>query len=125
MDWLEKSLSGYDCRLVAWENSPVTTMASRLAETGRHYLASESLNDGQAAERLWSLVHDLATYDIHLVGTNHLSDRELYVLLCERYLREPIKLPVPGTGWRVEWDCQLGSNNNVPELVTDRDRFLP
>jgi hypothetical protein len=125
MNYRGQALGCYDSRFVAWENSPLTTMASRLAAEGRHYRPSDDLNDVQIATKLWLLVAELAEYGIYLSGTNHLSDRELYHLICSRHLREPIKLPAPGMGWYAEWDMQFAVDGGTRRSHYDRDRFLP
>jgi hypothetical protein len=60
-----------------------------LARYGYAPLPPSALTDRQLPGRLWELLYAAAARRFFLSHTNHLSDRELYILLWEQWLDEP------------------------------------
>lgn len=103
----------------------------------KHILACEAAEDSTIGERLkteagfvppdpavlqsedalhaalWDLLHALAAIRVFLSTTDHLSDADLYRLLCNEVLASPTAVPPPGCEW----------NTHIPahEYGTDDD----
>ena len=69
-------------------NGPQTTLMALLHDAGVDLPPPESLSDIQLTATLWIVINALADLGAFLSSTNHLNDRELYVLLWSKTLRE-------------------------------------
>jgi hypothetical protein len=133
--------------------APRTTIFELLVRRGVPLPGPDDVQDVDIRSVLWRVIHALADEGVLLDCTNHLSDRELYLLLWTRFLRE--EYPVVSDhgamtmhidmlgAWsnedvqtylryyaeeesRRNWEQNF--NENIPEHVDppyDRDRFLP
>ena len=59
------------------------------ARNGYTPIAPNELSDRQLPGRLWQLLYSAAAHRLFFHSTDHLSDRELYILLWEQWLEEP------------------------------------
>ncbi len=137
-----------------YENAEETCHFKQLTERGFAITPSDELDDDALTKTLWQLIDELAKLDVYLSNTDHLSDRELYVLLTEDVLLEITTDFPPGSGWcchldilggcseedlylynkfyateqdRIDWQHQY-PEDTMPEHVDppyDRDRLLP
>jgi hypothetical protein len=91
--------------VAAYEQAPWTTHFQELVDAGVELPAPESLDDRQLAAKLWEVIGALARMRVFISQTDHLSDRELYVLLWDDILREPIKsLPLDeSSAWHIDF----------------------
>lgn len=140
--------------VVAWEEAPDTTHFKQLEDAGVHLPAPETLDESELSLKLWEVIDKLATFRAYLHETNHLSDRELYMLLWTQILREETKdlthvegtncqIPLLGSGseedtelylkyyadeeYRRSWVEQF-PETKLPDHVDppyDRDQYLP
>jgi hypothetical protein len=141
-------------QVVAFEEGPFTTVSRTLEEEGIVFPQADALDDAQLHDRLWEMIHALARLR-HFIhgGTNHLSDRELYLRLYEQIL--PAEIPDVPLSKDGAWHIDFISNSDVEvmdwlryyadekerqdwlqqfpedelppheEPAYDRDRFLP
>src|SRR2546423_14640954 len=70
------------------EDCPWLSRREIFARYGYAPLLPSELDDRQLPGRLWEWVYAAAARRFFICSTNHLSDRELYTLLCERWLDE-------------------------------------
>ncbi len=87
--------------LHACEPENWTPPAEQLAEKNIPLLPPAEITDDTLTPILWELLHNLSLQGFYVLHTNHFSDRELYVELWERGLRDPCHLPGrnPRGGW--------------------------
>ena len=71
------------------EDCPWRSPREIFARYGYAPLAPSELNDRQLPGRLWEWLYAAAARRFFFCSTDHLSDRELYTLLWERWLDEP------------------------------------
>lgn len=93
--------SAFDAELRASEPESWTPPADQLAEKNIPLLPPAEITDEMLTPILWELLHNLALQGFYVLHTNHLSDRQLYIELWERGLRDPANLPGrnPTSGW--------------------------
>lgn len=72
------------------EAAPVTTWSDELSVRGMDFEYTSSMADATVTRQLWQLLHALANMQVTLTNTDHLSERELYRLLIEEILVQPI-----------------------------------
>jgi len=72
--------------VLAWETTPRSSNREWLKRQGLQFLPAFACSDAQLAVELPRLIRALATARVFLYHTNHLSDRELYELLCREVL---------------------------------------
>lgn len=77
--------------ILAWEKAPVLPLAQWFSPPldPPH---PDQLSDDQLHEHLWETIQKLATRRIYLDFTDHLSDRELYILVVRDILPSQEKL---------------------------------
>ena len=71
--------------MLAWERAPVLPI-SKWFEPELTPPHPDSLDGSQVHEMLWALIHKLYSARIVLDFTDHLSDRQLYCLICRDIL---------------------------------------
>lgn len=147
-------LAQFRSSVAAYEQAPLTTHFQQLEEDGVELPAPESVDDRRLTAKLWEVIEDLARMRVFLSQTDHLSDRELYILLWHELLRESVKdmlldeasawhLDILGSGsredtylylkyyadedWRQRWlaDFPADEMPEHEEPPYDRDRYLP
>jgi len=67
---------------------PQTTLFALLEEDQVAVPPPDTISDSDITEVLWKVIHAIAEHGAYLSSTNHLSDRELYVVLWNDILRE-------------------------------------
>jgi len=72
--------------VLAWETRPRSSNREWLKRHGLQFLPPFACGDDQLATELPRLIRALATARVFLYHTNHLTDRELYELLCREVL---------------------------------------
>jgi len=91
-----------------FELAPLTTNLRQLEELGIEVPPASSLDDERLTERLWEVIEGLARLQTYLLGTDHLSDRELYDRLERQVLREQVREVPPEEGVREYIDLDSG-----------------
>jgi hypothetical protein len=76
--------------MLAYEKAPFTTELERAKRDGCELPEASTLDDAQLSAKLAALIENLGKRRTFLYHTNHLSDRELYVWLRDRGLREEV-----------------------------------
>lgn len=140
--------------VAAYEQAPLTTHFQQLEEAGIELSAPDALDERRLTAKLWEVIEALARLRVFLSQTDHLSDRELYMLLWRELLREPVKdLPLDeSSAWHIDlagsgseedaylylkyyadeemrrrWAADFPADE-MPERAAppfDRDRYLP
>jgi hypothetical protein len=87
-----------------YETAPVVTDCELLTRDGLDLPAPEAMEDDNLTATLWQVIRLLAHQRTFLERTNHLSDRELYVRLWHKWLRdEHPDLPVDASNaWHID-----------------------
>ncbi len=75
--------------VLAFEEAAQVTLFEELKKGGLKMPPPDNLDDQQLNSKLWEVIRGMALLGSYLHNTNHLSDRELYVLLWTDLLREP------------------------------------
>src|SRR5688572_1454410 len=88
-------------RVVAFETADVTSASEQLQGIGIDLPEAEELDDSQIAEKLREIIGGLASLNVYLLHTDHLSDRELYETLVDEVLQE--ETPDLPMGMRDAW----------------------
>ena len=68
---------------------PGVRRVKSLPATATRHLPPSELDDRQLPGRLWEWLYAAAARRFFFCSTDHLSDRELYTLLWEKWLDEP------------------------------------
>ena len=78
---------------IEWDSqhAPTSTNLKQLAEVGIHPPAADALGDEDLPSALGILIDGLAALGVYLSGTDHLSDRKLYVVLTTKVLLDEIR----------------------------------
>jgi len=101
---------GYWALVHDLEFAPLTTNRDQLREIGVEMPDPMVLDDRELTRTLDDVLRGLAAIDVYLLRTGHLDDRELYVLLRDRILKERVRDVPSGCGCR-EWiDIAGGSD---------------
>lgn len=140
--------------ILAFESAEDSTIGERLQKEAGFVPVdpNELRNDDEVHAALWDLLHALASIRVFVSTTDHLSDSELYRLLCYGALESPTSVPPPGSEWntrvsaheygtaddpdgtqtylryyadeemRATWPDEVPPKEDPPY---DRDRFLP
>lgn len=141
-------------QVVDFETAGTTDLVKELKAIGVDLPEPDTLNDDALHSTLWATIEALSRLGVYLDQTDHLSDRELYTLLCRELLPEempaldadsgsPWHVDILG-GWsaedvvlylkyyadektREDWRSEF-PDDNMPDHVDppyDRDRHLP
>jgi len=101
--------------------------AKTLQRTGFTPMPPAEITPEALPALLWELLHELSLVGFYAVGTNHLSDGELYDALWRRGLREDALLV--GSGKHAGWFHDLSETEDggpsTRTAVIDRDWRLP
>jgi hypothetical protein len=76
--------------VVNYEKAPRITILAKLERAGVEAPDPEGLSDEAVSLHLWRVIDGLARLRVFLESTNHLSDRELYVVLRSELLLEDV-----------------------------------
>jgi hypothetical protein len=85
--------------VLAFESAPRVKLREILAANGAPPPPASALSDEEIHQALWQLIDRLARQRHFLDTTDHLSDRELYVLLTEHLLETETEAIPPEAGW--------------------------
>ncbi|MCL2347777.1 MAG: hypothetical protein FWC50_05885 [Planctomycetaceae bacterium] len=117
----------YLAAMLAWEKAPVLPIY-RWFEPELHPPLTETLDDESLTAILNKLI--LKLYENHIVldFTDHLSDRELYRIICCNILPSSEKRLDDRAG-SLHWDCSSRDGSDDPEIwlryyASDEDREL-
>jgi hypothetical protein len=78
---------------ITWDSecAPMTTNLDQLREIGIYPPEVDALSDDDLPSKLRLVVGGLADLGVFLTGTNHLSDRRLLTVLCNKILPEQVR----------------------------------
>lgn len=109
--------------ILAYETAPEGTLLRQLRDVCDFQPPPlESLETGDAVHAaLWQLIHALAQLSVYLHDTDHVSDHELYELLCRIILPERRILMPPGSGWNCHFNI---TEYPTPEYSEPYDAYL-
>jgi hypothetical protein len=141
------------CPLCEDEEIPSKTPLELLREAGVTIPPSELVKESAVRDILWDVIEALGSMGIYLLSTDHLSDGQLYALLCDDLLRQPVwgVLDPPDSAMWIDviggfsdddigiWlrhyasdddrkDARKWNGGKVPEHRAppfDRDRYMP
>jgi hypothetical protein len=77
-------------QVLAFEKSEKTTHLEMLTRLGHEFPSPEALQGRMLADKLWELIEAMASIDVYIESTDHLSDQELYTYLWRQALREEV-----------------------------------
>lgn len=98
--------------MLAWERAPALPIGQWF-EPELKLPAPDELDDGQLHLTLWETIHQLFSKRIVLDFTDHLSDRQLYCLICRDILPTPEKKVEHPENY-LHWDCSdAGSDDEI------------
>ena len=109
--------------MLEWERAPVIPI-SRWFKPELKPPVPESLDDDQLYEVLWQTIHQLFDKRIVLDFTHHLSDRDLYGLIC-RDILPSLEKKIERTGSFLHWLCldpDTEANTWLRYYATDEER---
>ena len=89
--------------MLEWERAPVVPI-SHWFRPKLNPPSAESLSDEELSEGLWDTIHKLFSKRIVLDFTHHLSDRELYGLIC-RDILPSLEKKISRTRTYLHWLC--------------------
>ena len=102
--------------MLAWELAPLVPLACWFSPALALQPAC-TLDDDQVRERLWEVIEALYTKRIVLDHTDHLSDRDLYVIVRRDILPAVVKrVDLPDN--YVHWDCSLTAGDDPAVWLT-------
>ena len=89
--------------MLAWERAPALPIREWFTPP-LELPAPDELGDARIHEQLWKVIEQLFEQRIVLEFTDHLSDRELYRLICRDILPSYEK-KIANSGSYLHWDC--------------------
>jgi hypothetical protein len=92
-------------RTTAFGEAPTTTNFQELAARGIALPHPDAVSEATMATTLWAVIGGLAELGVFLRETDHLSDRELYMVLWKEVLREEV--PIQPDGSQGVWQVAL------------------
>jgi len=115
----------YLASMLAWERAPMIPIAQWFRPP-LTMPAPESLDEAELHEVLWKTIEKMYKKRIVLDFTDHLSDRQLYCLICRDILPTHEK-KIEGSRHYLHWDCADVANNPEAWLrfyATEEEREL-
>jgi hypothetical protein len=100
----------------AFEQAKCRQPIDVLLESGISLQPASELSETELTVKLWEIINALSLLAIYLENTDHLSDRELYVLLCEDVLREET---VFQSGEMMSLNCHIDLVSSGSKADTD------
>jgi hypothetical protein len=97
------------------EEAPTTTLSHELTKLGLSLCDPDALDDQQIRELLWQVIFGLASLQVFIEYTDHLTDRELYTRLWADELPEEIELdvpPDPSSAWHIDFVSSGSEESN-------------
>ena len=87
-----------------FEHAPITSDYILLTEAGVDMPDADDLDDDELTAKLWEIIERLASWQVYLSCTDHLSDRALYIALITDLLHEgrPDVEPAPGEAYEID-----------------------
>jgi hypothetical protein len=102
--------------MLAWERAPLVPIA-RWFEPPLALQPACTLDDDQLRERLWETIEKLYSLRVVLDFTDHLCDRELYVLIRQDILPATVKrVDLPDNYFH--WDCSASRDDDPTVWLT-------
>ena len=102
--------------MLAWEQAPLAPIA-RWFDPPLSLQPACTLDDDQLRERLWETIERLYSQRVVLDFTDHLSDRELYVLIRQDILPAQVKrVDMPDNYFH--WDCSATCDDDPTVWLT-------
>ncbi len=95
--------NAYLASMLAWEKAPVLPI-SQWFEPELRLPPPDSLDDAQLHDLLWETIQKLFDKRIALHHTDHLSDRQLYCIICRDILPSQEK-KLEGEDFFLHWEC--------------------
>ncbi len=96
-----------------YEDCPSLPARDLLKRLGYEPLPPGEVDDAQLTGRLWEFVYTLAGRRFYLHSTDHLSDREFYIWLHDRWLATEVS-DIP---YEAEWNCVISpGQEDGPEV---------
>ncbi len=105
----------YLASMLAWETAPSLPIYQWFTPPLKP-ISHRGMTAAVLREELWNLIHHLYTKQIVLDFTDHLSDEELYLLICHEILPCREKMIERRNGY-LHWDC-AGINENQEIWLT-------
>lgn len=109
--------------MLAWESAPILPIFEWFDPPLRPRCVG-SMTDHELTEELWTLIRMLYEKQIVLDFTDHLSDMELYEMICYEILPAREKMLAMRDGF-LHWDCANVNENQMVWLTyyaSDEDR---
>lgn len=101
-------------RVVAFENAVEIKPYELLTRSGLTPPSPEEVADATLPTTLWRVIFGLAFLGVQLHSTDHLSDRELYVLLWDDVLQEPMDFP---NDWDSTWHIDFTAGGSEEDIL--------
>ena len=98
--------------VLAFESAAEERPFEVLVRSGLALSPPDELDDVQITAKLWEVIDGLASLQIYLLFTDHLSDRELYARLWTEVLREPVALPPEDSNSSWHIDLSVGADDD-------------
>lgn len=111
--------------MLAWEMAPVLPIAQWF-NPPLHVRDPAEMTDAEVHDALWKLISLLYSKQLVLDFTDHLSDRELYLLICRDILPSREKMLSIRNGY-LHWDCAgVGESQEIwlTYYATEEERLL-
>jgi len=120
---------GFWRQIIAYETAEPADLIDLLTKGGVTLPESVLVSETHISDRLWEVIYFLSSLGCYIENTDHLSDRELYVLLRDKLLLEPVILFPEDPNYAYHIDT-IGSGSDEDQLIyltyyaTEKDRAL-
>ena len=106
--------------VLAFENAKEVQPIDELVRAGLTLPPAEELDDAELTEALWAMIRGLEDLGVYLEFTNHLSDRELYLQLWSKVLREPMALTPDDlqAAWHIDMSSAGSNDDGIEAYLT-------
>jgi hypothetical protein len=106
--------------VLAVENAPEAVPFDELLRRGMALPPPEELDDVALVAKLWDVIRGLEDLGVYLEFTNHLSDRQLYVSLWSRILREPMAISPEDldSAWQIDVSAAASDDDGIDVYLT-------